>query len=265
MLKKAITFTILISIIFSCVSTGPKKDGTSSSNNFQFTGYVIRDNINIRSHGSASGEKIGKVMDGDKVQVLQNNNGWYEIVTNNNESGWIRSDFVGPKSLSYGLKLTDFVENRIKGTGSEIFVDEKKPYAVVYMVLPKDQYSNKSKAESYARNIGKSYQEEVYPGSSEIRIFNQDKKKLFTKVNLSKKGAANLKTPILKKGRTYDFKIHNKNEIQIQILIPSRLSDKTLLDMCDDISLSYGDDVRKIEIYFAENSPEGKMVVSKDG
>ena len=133
------------------------------------------------------------------------------------------------------------------------------------MVLPKDQYSSKSKAEGYASNIGKFYQEEVYPGSSEIRILNQDQRKLFTKVNLSKKGATNLKAPILKKGRTYDFKIHNKNEIEIQVLIPSGLSDKTLLDMCDAISLSYGDDVRKIEIYFAENSLEGKMVFSKEG
>lgn len=245
---------------------GPKKDeAVASANPFQYTGYIIRDNINVRATGSTSGRKIGTVMDGEEVQVLQNTNGWYQIETANNVKGWIRSDFVGPKSLSYGLKMTDFVESTIHTRGAEMFVDENNPYAIVYMVFPDIQYSSKGKAESFAREIGQKYQEDVYPGNVEIRILNKDQKTLFTKVNLPKRGATNLKAPLLKTGRTYDFIVKNKNEILIQVLIPAGLSDDTLLDMCDEICLSYGDDVRKVEIYFAKNSAEGKMVFSQDG
>lgn len=266
MIKRIISIIFSFSLIYSCKTTQlVKEESVIPVNPFQYTGYVIRDNINIRSLGSTSAEKVGTVMDGDEVQVLQNIDGWYEIITTNNQRGWIRCDFIGPKSLSYWIKMAAFVENFVKDTGAEIFIDENKPYAVVYLVLQGNKYADKNQVESLARNIGKSYQKEVYPGSVEIRILNQDKQKLFAKVNLSKKGAINLKAPLLKTGRTYDFKIQNGNEIIIQALIPGGLSDNTLLDMCNEISINYGDEVRKIEIYFAENSSEGKLVFTQDG
>ena len=151
----------------------------------------------MRSAGSTTGKKIGKVMDGDEVQVLQNKNGWYQIKTDNNQNGWIRSDFIGPKSLSYSIKMTDFVESTIQKSGAEMFVDENKPYAIVYMILPTEQYRNKVDAEAFARKIGKSYQANVYQGFVEIRILEKDQQKLFTKVTLTKKGITNLKAPFL--------------------------------------------------------------------
>ena len=69
----------------------------------------------------------------------------------------------------------------------------------------------------------------------------------------------------MRKGRTYNFIVRNKNEIEIQVLIPPGLSDNTLLDMCDEISLNYGDEVRKIEIFFVEDSADGKKYFSQNG
>ncbi len=265
MIKKTLTALALFSLLFSCKTIEPKKEETVlPANPFQFAGYVISDNINMRSSGSKAGKKIGTLMDGEEVQVLQNKNGWYQIEKANRENGWIRSDFVGPKSLSYGIKMTAFAESTVRENGVEMFIDKSKPYAIVYMIMPDEHYRDKMDAENFARKIGLDYQKKVYPGNVEIRILEKDRQKLFTKVSLPKKGVTNLKAPFLRNGRTFDFIIHNKNEIEIQVLISTDLTDKTLLNMCDEISLNYGDEVRKIEIYFVEDSEEGRKYFLQD-
>jgi len=262
MLRNIYLLSLILLIAISCIPQKTAKPEASFLAGVYFTGTVIRDNINIRSTSSTSGTVLGVVNDGEQVQVLQNKNGWYNIITTEKVNGWVRSDFIGTKSLSYNLKVENFADSTLQEHNVEMFIDEHKPYAIVYMILPENQYKDKSEATNFVKQLGIMYQEKVYPGKVEIRVLKKDRKTIFTKVNLNKKGAVNLKAPYLSNGRPHFFKLLNGNSIIIEVLIPAGLTDDALYNMSSDISANYGDDIRKIEIYFIEDNMEGSKYLS---
>lgn len=264
MILKLSVVCLFLLYIISCTSKKVVKPDTEKSANsaVYFNGIAIRNNTNIRSNASTGGNIVDTINDGDPVQVLQNKNGWYKIITSKKTEGWIRSDFIGTRSLSYSVKSTDFEDSTLKKLNIEMYIDEHNPYAVIYMVLPDIYYTDKTRAEDVVKKIGAEYQQKVYPGHVEIRILKQDKKTVFTKVSLNKKGAVNLKAPFLKTGRLYSFKLIDGKAIKIKVLIPAGLSDDDLYDMGSQISANYGDDIRKIEIYFIIDNPEGIKFIS---
>lgn len=222
-----------------------------------FNGIVIRDNINVRSTFSTDASIVGKVNDGEQVQVLQNKNGWYEIVTNEKLKGWVRSDFVGPKSMSYNLRAENFADSMLNELNVDMFIDENNPYSVIYMVLPEEYYNDKKRAVNFVEQLGIQYQQEVYPGKVEIRILEKDTKTIFDRISLSKQGAVNLKAPYLATGRPYSFELVKGQALVIKVLVPAGLSDDMLYDMSSKIAANYGNDITKIEIYFIEDNADG--------
>jgi Bacterial SH3 domain len=256
---KNIIGILTLLIIFTACQTTPKKapETTTIAVPSTYTAFVVRDKINMRQEATAQSKKIKTVNNGDEVQVLQNKDGWYQVITMDNEKGWIRSDFVGTRDLSYARLVTDFVESAKAQYETEFFIDQSNPYAVIYLVLPKTYYDDKASAREFAQAIGLKYQEAVYPGRVEIRIMNPDKKKLFTRRTLSPIGPVGLKAPFIRYGRLHSFKRINGDEIKINILVPTGLNQNQFLKMAEDISSRYGDNISKIEIYFVENSGEG--------
>lgn len=70
--------------------------------NFRATGTLTATSVRIRSGPSTSHSILGMVTEGDSVQVIGINNGWYKIQTNG-ITGYIRSDLMrvsGPASSS---------------------------------------------------------------------------------------------------------------------------------------------------------------------
>jgi len=265
MSKSVLYILFIILLVISCVPkkiTKPAEEATPPKESY-FTGTVIRNNINVRSTSSTNGAVLGTVKDGEQVQILQNTNGWYEIITTEKVKGWVRSDFIGTKSMSYNILTTNFVDSTLQDSNVEMFVDEQNPYAVIYMVLPDNYYKNKNKANNLVKQLGLKYQQKVYPGKVEIRILAKDKKSVFSKVTLDKKGAVDLKAPFLLYGHLYSFKLLNGHTLDIKVLIPGNLSDDTLYEMSRDISSNYGNDIRKIEIFFVEDSMDGKNYLSQ--
>jgi uncharacterized protein YgiM (DUF1202 family) len=260
MVKRFIAFLCLLLGSYSCipaVKTMPPEQSSLTADQGYPAAYVIRDNINVRVAGSPDAEKITVAMDGDEVHILQNKNGWYEIINAEKIKGWIRSDFVGPKSLSNSLRSAEFTKSRLKAYNAEMMIDKTNPYAVVYLVLADKYYTSKNAAEKIAKEIGDAYQKDVYAGQVEIRILKQDKQNLFSKVILSKKGTANLKAPLLEYGRIFDLEVNEKNQLKIQILIPPDLNDNSLLALSEQITTNYAKDISKIEIFYAEDSADG--------
>jgi uncharacterized protein YgiM (DUF1202 family) len=260
MFRKSIALSVLILLVLSCIPQKTVKPEIISHPEAAayFTGTVIRNNINIRSTSSTDGTIVGKVNDGEQVQVIQNNKGWYEIITSDKIKGWVRSDFIGTKSLSYNLKAENFSDSTLKDINVQMFIDENDPYAIIYMLLPENQYKDNEEAKNFVTKLGLQYQQKVYPGAVEIRILKKDKKSIFEKVYLSTKGAVNLKAPYLATGMPFAFELLNGNAIVIKVLVPAGLSDDELLRMSQDISANYGDDIRKIEIYFVEDNTDGR-------
>lgn len=266
MLKYLFVLMGLVLITASCTSTTIKKTPKIPDPIIEktYTAYIVRDRTNMRKEASVSSAKVAQLNNGDEVQVLENKNGWYEVTTAEDRHGWIRSDFVGTRSLSYSRLATDFVETTMEDFNTELFIDGRNPYAVIYLVLPKTYYDDKTEARKYAEEIGLRYQDTVYPGTVEIRIMYPEKKKLFTRRTLTPIGPVGLKAPFLRYGRLHSFDRVNGNEIQIRVLMPVGLKDDIFLELSEEISAKYGDNISKIEIYFVENSIEGLKYFSKE-
>ena len=260
MLKKLLIGLIIL-LLFACNPETVKKQPSEelkpvTVENSWFTGYVIRDNTNIREESSIRSRIISTANDGDALPVLKNDDGWYEVLTADNEKGWIRSDLLGTADMSYAKRVADFADSTLKRFNTDLFIDENNPYAIIYMVLPDMYYQNKMHAKRYADQIAKLYQEKVYPGEVEIRILEKDKKTLFTRSIQPKQGATFLKAPYLRHGRPYSVQL-NQSQLKIRVLIPKGLDDDELGKMAYEISANYGDQISKIEIYFVEETPEG--------
>jgi type II secretory pathway component PulF len=50
--------------------------------------------LNVRDLGSFTGIVIGRVVPGQRYEYLEENNGWYKILINQNESGWVFGEYV---------------------------------------------------------------------------------------------------------------------------------------------------------------------------
>ena len=264
MLKSILYIFLFILVILSCAPkkiTKPSEEASAPIETY-FTGTVIRDNINIRSTSSTNGSILGNVKDGEQVQVIQNNNGWYEIITTEKVKGWIRSDFVGTKSMSYSIRSENFADSTLQDSNVKMFIDEQNPYEIIYMILPDNYYTDKNRAENLVKQLGLKYQQKVYPGRVEIRILSRDKKSVFSKVILDKKGAVDLKAPFLLYGHLYSFNVFNGHSLDIKVLVPPGLPDDTMYDMSTDISSNYGNDIHKIEIFFIEDTIDGRNYLS---
>jgi len=159
--------------------------------------------------------------------------------------------------MSYNLRAGSFADSTLEDLNIEMFIDENNPYSVIYMVLPEDYYKDKSKTLNFVKQLGTQYQQQVYPGSVEIRILEKDKKTIYDRINLSKQGAVNLKAPYLSIGRPYSFELVDGRALLIKVLVPAGLSDDLLYDMSSQIAANYGNDITKIEIYFIEDNADG--------
>ena len=256
MIKKILLFALLLTAA-SCTTAPSVKTDTSKMAlpAGSYRAYALKGGINIRST-PVSGAVVRQTEEGEEFIVFENKNGWYRVETLHRETGWIRSDFVGPESMSYAKRSAVFAEKVLPAYHSQIFIDENKPYRVIYLVLEPGYYQSVSQAAQRARQIGQKYQQTVYPGAVEIRVMPPDSKKVFTKITLPAIDATLDKAPFLRFGRLYGLKLKNRH-LFLKLLIPSGLSRDQLLDMADEVAAAIGDDVRKVEMVFVENTPAG--------
>jgi len=50
--------------------------------------------LNVREDATVSAAKIGEVTPGDEYEYIEEANGWYKIILNEDEEGWVFGDFV---------------------------------------------------------------------------------------------------------------------------------------------------------------------------
>lgn len=225
-------------------------------------GFIFRDNTNVRRQPGTKSMVAFTLNDGTPVVIRENKNGWYLIQTADDRQGWVRSDFVGPEMLSYAKRAEKFHEKVLPKYKATLYIDEKKPYAVVYLVLKPAAYTSKKTALKEATAIGKLYQRDVYPGKVEIRVMRGDRKTLFVKKTFRAIGPVRLKAPLLRVGRL-DGMALKKRRLQINILVPESLKNKQLLKMARNISAAYGDDIRRIDIFMVTADGKGFFKTGK--
>jgi hypothetical protein len=205
---------------------------------------------------------IGTLNDGDRVYLVRNVEGWYEIRYDGNKTGWLRSDLVGPKNLSRTALAKTFVDSVLPAFNSEMYFDKQELYRVVYLILPEQDYSSKARAAQKARELGEAYQEKVYPGDLEIRIMKPDAPdELFMNVQLEAVSIADIPVPILEHGILQRLDSPEKGELRLWISVPDSLDEATSLALARSVSAAYAYPFTKAEIFLVENSPDTRAAL----
>lgn len=247
--------------LFLIISCGPKavvkeESADAEKPSFYHNAYALKENINIREKNSAKSAIVEKLSDGDAVYLLRNHKGWYEIQTEDGKHGWVRSDLVGPRSLSRTRMATAFVDSVLPAFSAQLYFDKKETYRVLYLTLADTYYRSKKTAQTQARKIGRAYQQRVYPEYIEMRILKPQSKDLFSAVNLSAIGIANLPLPILDAGYLISIK-ENKKAVKILVVVPESIENKLLLKMARSISAKYDYPFIKTEVIIRNRNKSG--------
>lgn len=58
------------------------------------TGTITGSNVNLRSDSNTSGNVIGTLQKGDKLDILTQGENWYKVKTSDGTVGWVSKDFV---------------------------------------------------------------------------------------------------------------------------------------------------------------------------
>ncbi|MBN1409152.1 MAG: SH3 domain-containing protein [Calditrichaceae bacterium] len=247
----------LLIVLAACTKESLKKETTLTDRESASTAFVIKETVNLRSNNTTHSAIIKKLNDGQQVRIIRNVNGWYEIYDDENNTGWLRSDMVGPKELSRTKLAAAFVDSILPAYNSTVYFDNTDLYKTIYLILPESYYQSENKAESLAGKIGAVYQEKVYPGDLEIRIMKKNTDDLFSRIYLKAIGNADLPVPIIQKGRL--ISLYQKNwQIKIGIAVPADISKSELLQQARSISAKYELPYNKVEIIQAIDNSIGQ-------
>ncbi len=149
-----IPFFLILSMMIGCATKKPPEiEEESSIVEKEITPlpdylWAFKPNINVREDHSPSSSKVAQLSDGDSVIVMTNENGWYQIRTNENTIGWVRTDLLGPKNLSAFTRAISFVDSLKENEEIEVFFDKKLYHKRIYISFPAAFYTSKSKVEA---------------------------------------------------------------------------------------------------------------------
>ncbi|MGP3562272.1 N-acetylmuramoyl-L-alanine amidase [Geobacillus sp. BK01] len=66
--------------------------------NSQRTGVVTADSLNVRIAPSLDAERVGRLVRGEHVEIVETKQDWYKIVARSGSGGWVAADYVEMKS-----------------------------------------------------------------------------------------------------------------------------------------------------------------------
>jgi len=249
--------------IFACTPKALKKSKVAKSpskTNLVLDGYVLKENVRLRSEASTKAQVVTTLEDGDALQLLTNQHGWYGVITDNGKRGWIRSNLVGPRSLSRTRLAACFVDSVLPAFKAQLFFDKQDLYKTLYLTLPAFYYVSKKKSRNLAKEIGLAYQRKVYPGKVEIRVLKPNSKQLYFKLKLAGRGLVRVPVPFLKCGRLVKFEKRGK-QVKIYIIVSDSLNRTILLKTARSISAQYDYPFTKAEIYMISDNPAGLQFI----
>ncbi len=256
-MRRFLSASVLIFLFLSCNPSTVKKESVSVPVTGIFPPlYVIKEQVNMRSRPSAQSSKIGVLQDGDELQVLKNQNGWYKIITDDGKKGWLRSDLAGPRSLSLTRMASAFTDSLLPAFNAKMFFDKTDLYKTIYLTLKPGFYSSEKKARKEAQRIGRAYQQKVYRGALEIRVMHPNSEELFLRINLPAIGLTKIPVPVLRYGVLISLQERNR-AVSIFTAVPDSISNKQLLRAARKISARYDYPFTKAEIYMVSDSPAG--------
>ncbi len=255
---RKIKYLALVCLLLACVPKELKKKEPSQLKDSlaAIESYVLKESVNLRAASSTESGIVCRMVDGDAIQVIDNQMGWYKVITEDGRQGWIRSNLAGPRNLSMTRMASVFVDTMLQDFNAEMYFDKKDLYKTLYLTLPEPAYKSKTEVSSLAKKIGRLYQEKVYPGKIEIRVLNPQSQELFLRLNLTAIGIANVPVPFLLTGRLLKLQEKNKT-VTLVVAVSDSINNKMLLKTARNISAQYDYPFRKTDIYFVSAAQAG--------
>jgi hypothetical protein len=215
--------------------------------------WVFKPDINIRGSASSSGDRIMSLADGDSVIVLSNVDGWYQIKTIEGQSGWIRSDLLGPKELSAFRSAVTFIEELKTKENIELYFDKKLYHKRIYISYPSETYSSRQTIEEKTRDIIKNYQQHVYRGPVTARILKPGTDEEY--MTLEFEGAINADPilPIIPFGRIEHIDREDPRRIKLIYSVPAEISNDQLIETARQLVPKFPISYQRIEITFKDS------------
>ncbi len=248
-MKRVIIIFLISLLLFSCVSKLAQKTRVETAKkNPHFavltTAYVLRDRAPLRQGPGKKFPIITPLQDGDQVRILKNTKGWYNVSTDQDKKGWVRSYLVGPRSLSRTAMAAAFNDSIMTHFKAKLYIDKNKPYKVIYLETNEPDIT---KAKKMARIIGKAFQKKVYPGKITINLIRPHQSKYFAQVVLPAKGLAQIPVPVIEYGYLEKLIVKGKT-VRLIVRVPNGLSKKVLLKLARKASSAYSYPFTKSEI-----------------
>ena len=216
--------------------------------------WAYKNSVNIRATHSAVSEKLATLTDGDSAKVVRNQNGWYEIILNDSKKGWIRSDLLGTKNMSAFGKAIALSDKLKESEDIKIFFDKKIQHKRIFLEFPASEYTSKKYIENRAREIGKTYQEQVYPGKITIQVIEPQKQSEYLTIDLPGSPNADLTLPVINYGILDDFQIQNNNELKLIVKVNELIQKEKLLNEARKIAGNFPLTLKKVHIAFKDRT-----------
>jgi hypothetical protein len=215
--------------------------------------WVFKPDINIRGSASGTGDKIMSLSDGDSVIVISNVDGWYQIKTMEGQSGWIRSDLLGPKELSAFRSAVTYTEKLKTKENINLYFDKKLYHKRVYISYPPDMYSSRQKIEKKTRDIVENYQQQVYRGPVSVVVLKPGTDEEYMTLEFDGAINADPMLPIIPFGRIEHIDRNNPRDIKLIYSVPAELSDDQLIETARQLVPKFPISYQRVEITFKDS------------
>ncbi len=226
--------------------------------------WAVKPEVNMRDGNSTSASKIGKLNDGDSVLVSGNEDGWYQVHYENNLSGWIRSDLLGPKKVSVFANAVIFVDSLLETDGTELFFDKKLLHRRIYIAFPESNYTSVSSVEAQTKKLIAEYQAKVYRGDVTARVLKPNSQDEYLTLDIRGKQNPDIRLPVLPFGILTDVNNTSPEAIRLTINTPEQITDETILKTARNIVSIYPISYSKVELIFVSEQEICRLWFKED-
>ena len=250
-------FMVFLSVsLVSCIS---KKKLTTLSDSTIPPGtgsylWVIKPTINMREDFSANSNRLGTLNDGDSVIVWKNRDGWYNVMTSENIMGWIRSDLLGPRTLSVYPKALEFARRLKEIDRIDIYFDKKLHHRRIFISFPNEYYNSRDMVIQQVENLIIRYQKEVYPGAISLHVLKPESKDVFYSLDRNGEINADIILPVAPIGRILDADFSEKRKVKLIYSVQNQIEESRFVRAAREMAGAFPISYREVILTFIDES-----------
>ncbi len=250
-------FIFFLLFLFACVSkkklelseTIDSDKELVTKNNYL---WVFKPSVNIRENDTINSLLVDQIVDGDSALVLTNKKGWYHIQTEDNKTGWVRSDLLGPKNLSAFRQAVSFADSLKEKDKTELFLDKKLYHKRIYITYASAAYHSPKEIEIKTKELVKKYQEKVYRGEITVRVLKPGTDEEYLTQTYEGDKNADPVLPVIPFGFIQSVDREDPSTIALSYSIPAEISNQELLETARHISSTFPLSYQRVEISFTD-------------